>query len=1623
MKRVLSIILALVMLSGMITVVHGFYDPTEDEIVYIEDFETTNAWVKTNGQGTVELLSDASHESYLKVTAENNGPTLVKSNLKTSGRYSKMDAGELIFDFDFKVDQAGANKHIVLSNGPNNNEYFRLLLKNSRIEYQGKTYPFTADEWHNIRLEIDLDNKCFDIYLDNKFQGKADFINKTMAVDVNYIQLRADKGAGYLAFDNMVLYRRPRATISKYSGEYMIYDTCVSTDSWSHSGGAYSLTVESDETHDSYIQLMGCAGLQTIYKRKFSGDTTATDVFEFDFKADNTNRAENKYMYFQHDNTNILNVYFCKNNKLLIDSTNSRLSNIAMTPDTWYHLRIEFDSVNKICNVYLDGELIYTKSIELVNFNNLTFRADKEVGYVAVDNIKLYRGINPDESAYASPLRFPKPTLPPVAQQDKTGIYKEYFNYNQTISVSGRRNDTFNLSTAVRAGKNITLEFDYKSEASDKNRVVSLYGNGEYVARVFLGVKSEENEAIKSTYKRMEDSKEITSPVAIINPNGENAWHHVKVIFDSYKRRYGVYCDDTLLYVVPQYNLTKEMEISQLKLDTDNDSPSLEISNVKLYDPDGTVQPDKKSAANVYNTAIANHVFNDMKGSTHFNGHWAEIPALTLNALGIMSGTSKDAFSPEQEITREQYIAILKTAFKFDENMEAELNGIGSGTPSPSDILKEEDAVAMAVTALGYRDEAEAENNGYPMGYIQVGNEKYISRGLNIHVGENTTRALTAQIVFYALGCEIKGQNKTAYSMHSSKAGAISKMYVDALLQDYYYYREEALEVMAFNGFSALQAFNGVWNEFKNNPDKEVRTRAARVLSEFIVPDTTEYGRGFFEKTYMELVFGRLNVLSAGDLAVAANDVNEDEDVRLYAIRALYLMDREDLVDKSSWTLAFKEKAFTVTRWLASKAQDVLEMTDSEETVYALIDALSDSDVEVVLRAIDTLGRKGLNSKRRETAQIAIPQLQKMLDHESAYVPFRAYQAIVDLGGVPEKEVAKNLTPYLNKNDPLKITVDGSVITNGNLPQEYKKVIVNNGNIEVEFDENDTRSFAGMKRIATADMPNDNLLAGYGFLTCNTSYNGGLPEHNGARSQGIRAITNDYLEYVYHWDPTELFPYTLELIYRLTRGESGIYEYTIVSKEAGSPATKHVFFGIMLRIDSSKYSYASVHDKLQYNASWRKGKTEIDTEYGEKDIYQSVYRKQNGETDAKHEDNVYNLETYISGVANERVGLWQIFPSPDSYSKLLKHDMTNPTSTWNEGQYFTYEGKDVPEGEYKKIYGPMMIYINKGNTFLDKWEDAKNKQLAEKEKWPYEWVEDEHYFDRGSLSGTVSMFDGSSAEDAYVVVNIPGITTGNPLVQDGKGGIYRTWQQNQSKYQYWTRVGADGKWSIDNVHAGTYSVTVWKEGYPGEVEKENVVVNKGENTDTGIINFTQYSNGTLAWRVGDADRTWLYNAEKNYYWEQHLKYRNRFPNDVVFKIGQSNPVYDWNYSQPRSTAFEGRNNPWQIIWDIDGNVPGDPVLTVATCGSRNTHLRVKVNGTVISELTYSTDRTADNKIIDRDDSIIIRTGSYGKVFLNALPFDKSLLKQGENVIELVQYGGTTDTNASISYDFVQLEYK
>src|SRR5699024_4659072 len=131
-----------------------------------------------------------------------------------------------------------------------------------------------------------------------------------------------------------------------------------------------------------------------------------------------------------------------------------------------------------------------------------------------------------------------------------------------------------------------------------------------------------------------------------------------------------------------------------------------------------------------------------------------------------------------------------------------------------------------------------------------------------------------------------------------------------------------------------------------------------------------------------------------------------------------------------------------------------------------------------------------------------------------------------------------------------------------------------------------------------------------------------------------------------------------------------------------------------------------------------------------------------------------------------------------------------------------------PEKGWEKIYGPFYLYVNESTgsdpeqNVQEMWEDAKEKSVEEQSKWPYQWIEDPIYAadERVDVTGKLDITDGSSPEDAWVILSPPGVD----------------WQEDAEEYVYSIRADAGGNFTVPAVRPGTYTLTTFVDGVIGE---------------------------------------------------------------------------------------------------------------------------------------------------------------------------------------------------------------
>lgn len=154
-----------------------------------------------------------------------------------------------------------------------------------------------------------------------------------------------------------------------------------------------------------------------------------------------------------------------------------------------------------------------------------------------------------------------------------------------------------------------------------------------------------------------------------------------------------------------------------------------------------------------------------------------------LSDLDILHGYEDNTFKPNATITRAEMAKVICKALNYEyigvdkalfDDVEPKhwasgyintayglgvIKGHGDGTFKPEDPVTYEEAVKMLVAALGYTEKYVANKGGYPTGYLVVGTESGITKGIAQSGNDDATRGTVARLVYNALTAPMMVQN------------------------------------------------------------------------------------------------------------------------------------------------------------------------------------------------------------------------------------------------------------------------------------------------------------------------------------------------------------------------------------------------------------------------------------------------------------------------------------------------------------------------------------------------------------------------------------------------------------------------------------------------------------------------------------------------------------------------------------------------------------------------------------------------------------------------------------------------------------------------------------------------
>jgi rhamnogalacturonan endolyase len=503
------------------------------------------------------------------------------------------------------------------------------------------------------------------------------------------------------------------------------------------------------------------------------------------------------------------------------------------------------------------------------------------------------------------------------------------------------------------------------------------------------------------------------------------------------------------------------------------------------------------------------------------------------------------------------------------------------------------------------------------------------------------------------------------------------------------------------------------------------------------------------------------------------------------------------------------------------------------------------------------------------------------------------------------------------------------------------------------------------------------------------------------------------------WKPGNNQAVDIEVHYVLKRGESGVHTYGILSHPADYPATTvgewRMVWGMPAKNDSEwlmeKIRVDRMRDwEMPSPADLARAKpTEI------KEIVEITTGHRKGMFDCKYD---FNLEYYSTGCwghASDRnqVGAWIVLGSHEFFNDgPMKQDLSSASSLihihFGMNHYGGSSTRIAAGQDWRKIYGPFLLYCNQGANADALWSDARAKAASERKLWPHDWLEDPDIYPprhaRGTVKGNLTIRDPLKPS-----VSSAGAWVG--LSQPAAGGNF---QDESNHYQYWTKADARGNFEIPHVRPGSYTLNAFNTGAVGEFELAGAEVKPGLNPAGDLVWEVPRHGKSLAWEIGVPDRRAAEFRHGNDYFRGYVwkNFSKEFPNPLIYTIGRSDPSKDWNFAH--GSYIEGGQCvswPWEIRFSLSHTrKEGNARLTLAFASCDRGRVEVKVNGKSIA----SVDPPASGG------NALLREGIHAKYSFRHVDFPVANLKAGNNQITLTQ---TSNRGAAyhVMYDYLALE--
>ncbi len=484
--------------------------------------------------------------------------------------------------------------------------------------------------------------------------------------------------------------------------------------------------------------------------------------------------------------------------------------------------------------------------------------------------------------------------------------------------------------------------------------------------------------------------------------------------------------------------------------------------------------------------------------------------------------------------------------------------------------------------------------------------------------------------------------------------------------------------------------------------------------------------------------------------------------------------------------------------------------------------------------------------------------------------------------------------------------------------------------------------------------------------------------------------TSDLAELSFYHEASNHFQYDLH--YVLRKGDAGVYCFLIQSHRAADSAGIYGQTRWGIRADESLYDYHLVRDSIQ--GPMPKMNALDDNEK----VQDWTYKLNDSTYYTKYDYADYIEGRHVHGMAGQKsgLGLFVIQASHEYLNGGPTKQYQNVHATpflicmFNCGHFLSSIRKadDRITGDWSKLDGPFLLYVNEGKNTDAIWADAKQKAEDEIDQWPYEWMDNPQYpLKRGIVAGQLLINNKPAPAGTHVILAAPGYD----------------WQAQCQGYIYAAQTEEDGRFSLNHVRKGSYTLYAWGGNQTEEFTKPDIAVGADIVTILGKVNWQPVKNGELLWQLGIADR-----ATKGFKLSDHKRNYGLFnlpPANLSYTIGQSKESADWYYAQTKTGS-------WNINFNVSKSYKDEATLTIALAGAaKNPLLEIYVN----DQEAGSFNKLGNDASIYRS---AVAGGYYQKL---ELKFPAALLKQGSNTLSFklpdVKEGG------GVMYDAIKLEAK